>query len=443
MKVFLVVFISLIVSISSAQSYNYGLVYKSYNTTIYNPQDSSVLYQINDSNVVRLAKTNASTCYVENVGDFYLKDESINSTGSTINSVDSTFIFIGESKMHQFNLTNGSVISSLDLFNPLVNTSEPSYFNNFIFNPSDTTIYGLSTRQNSAGFFGNYLASINPFSGLITEISANSISQSILMAGATIDPYQMVYYFANDSAMVGIDLYDGSIYSSATFVYPPNFTQFGNFAYSCANNTIYGLLFREYTTSVPDPFNPGNFINQLDSTKLFLGTVDPATGQVSSVGPNPIDCLSSYVMNSGGAVDPAIMAYYFNDGEKYIGVSLSTGLVESSCIENFEDGSQFILFRNSTNCASASRIRLNPFLNVTNLVSTAFKLYPNPSSGNFSIQSNYEPIQTIEIITIDGNVIKKLKLDNTLNNTVEIKDLPRGIYLVGINNRNFKKIVVN
>jgi hypothetical protein len=153
--------------------------------------------------------------------------------------------------------------------NPLANVNDSYNFNNFIFNQSDTTVYGLSTRQNSAGFSGNYLARINPYSGIITEISVNSVSQSILMAGATIDPYQMVYYFANDSAMIGIDLYNGSIYSNTTFIYPPNFTQFGNYAYSCANNTIYGLLFREYTTLVPDLFNPGNFINQLIQPNFF------------------------------------------------------------------------------------------------------------------------------------------------------------------------------
>lgn len=442
MKTVLIAFIALIASRSFAQTENFGLVYQVYNTTVYNPLDSTFFYEIFDSSVVRLAKTNSATCYIDNIGSFYLKDESINSTASTINTEDSLFIFIGASKMHQLSLTDGSIISSVDLINPIVLPSEPVYFNNFIFNQSDTTIYGLSTRQNSAGDFGNYLASVNPYSGVVNEISTSSISQSILMAGATIDPYQMVYYFANDSAMVGIDLYNGSFYSAATFIYPPNYTQFGNFAYSCANNTIYGLATREYTTLVPDPFSPGNFINHLDSTKLFLGTVDPTTGQVSAVGANPIDCTNAYVMNSGGAIDPSTMTYYFNDGEKYIGVSLATGLVESSCIETFEDGQQFILFRNNTNCIGASSIRLNP-LSTESLTNENFKLFPNPTSGVFHIQSKEILIESVEIVMLNGQSIYQESSINSTNKTIESSFLSQGIYYLKINNATIEKIIVN
>lgn len=442
MKTILIAFIALISSRSFAQTENFGLVYQVYNSTIYNPLDSTIFYEINDSTLVRLAKSNPATCYVENVGDDYLKDESINTTSTTINTEDSLFIFIGASKMHQLNLTDGSVISSVDLINPIVLPSEPVYFNNFIFNQSDTTVYGLSTRQYSAGYYGNYLASVNPYSGVVTEISTNSISQSILMAGATIDPYQMVYYFANDSAMVGIDLYNGSIYGAATFQYPPNYTQFGNFAYSCENNTIYGLATREYTTLVPDPFSPGNFINQFDSTKLFLGTVNPTTGQVSAVGANPIDCTNAYLMNSGGAIDPSTMTYYFNDGEKYIGVSLATGLVESSCIETFEDGQQFILFRNNTNCIGATSTRLNP-LTIESLSFSKYRIFPNPLSAVINIQSDEDLIERIEILAVNGQSIYQESSINSTNKSIESSFLAKGIYYLKINNSTIEKIIVN
>lgn len=442
MKLRITVFSLFLVLIGSAQTANFGMVSKAYYTTVYNPLDSTIFYQIHDSSVIRLAKTNPTTCYVENVGDVYLKDEVINMTGSTINTVDSTFIFIGESKMHRLRLSDGAVLSSVDLFNPLANPSEQNYFNNFIFNQSDTTIYGLATRQNG-GVFGNYLAKVNPITGIITEISTASVGQSILMAGATIDPYQMIYYFSDGIAMVGIDLYNGSIFSNTTVVFPPTFSQFGNFAYSCANNTIFGLLTKEYTSIVPNPFSPGTFITQVDSTNLFLGTIDPTTGQVSSVGTNPILCSNSYLMNSGGAIDPTTMAYYFNDAMKYIGVSLATGLVESSCIDNYEEGDQFILFRNNTNCVGATFIRENPFLNLADSYPTDYKLYPNPSFGNFTIQSTNEPIQTIEISTIDGHVIQQLTIENATKKTVEIDNLPHGVYLININATNFQKIVVN
>jgi hypothetical protein len=170
--------------------------------------------------------------------------------------------------MHRLSLSDGAVLSSVNLVNPLVNSSEASYFDNFIFNQSDTTIYGLASHQ-SAGVYGNYLAKIDPSTGIITEISTNSVGQSILMAGATIDPYQMIYYFSDGLNMIGLDLYDGSIFSSVPLVFPPSFKEFGNFAYSCANNTIYGLMAKEYTSIGPDPFDPNTLVTQLDSINLF------------------------------------------------------------------------------------------------------------------------------------------------------------------------------
>ena len=140
MKLRITLFSLFLALIGSAQTANYGMVSKAYFTTIYNPLDSNIFYQIHDSSVIRLAKTNPTTCYVENVGNLYLKDEVINMTGSTINTVDSTFIFIGESKMHRLRLSDGAVLSSVDLFNPLANPAEQNYFNNFIFIQSDTSI---------------------------------------------------------------------------------------------------------------------------------------------------------------------------------------------------------------------------------------------------------------------------------------------------------------
>ena len=427
--------------VSSAQPANYGMVSKAYFTTIYNPLDSNIFYQIHDSTVIRLAKTNPTTCYVENVGDVYLKNEVINMTGSTINTVDSTFIFIGESKMHRLRLSDGAVLSSVDLFNPLANPAEQNYFNNFIFNQSDTTIYGLATRQNG-GVFENYLAKVDPTTGMITELSTTSVGQSILLAGATIDPYQMVYYFSNGTEMVGLDLYNGTVYSSATILFPPTFSQFGNFAYGCASNTIYGLLTKEYTSVVPNPFDPGTFITQVDSTNLFLGTIDPTTGQVSSVGTNPILCSNSYLMNSGGAIDPTTMAYYFNDAIKYIGVSLTTGLVESSCVDNYEDGDQFILFRNNTNCVGASFIRLNP-LSVDAFDVNDFSVYPNPTSNTINVQSAQNTLQSIEISTVEGQCVFNENNINATNKSYSELALAKGIYIIRINNVVCKKIIIN
>ena len=443
MKLLLVAFVLLITCLGSAQTTNFGLVYKVYNTTVYNPIDSSITYQITDSTLVRLAKTNPTTCYVQNAGPHYLKDEAINMTGTAINTVDSSFVFIGMSKMYQLSLADGAVITSVDLLNPLAANSTQSYFNNFIFNQSDTSIYGLATRDDSLGNYGNFLAKVNTSTGLITEISPATVGESILMAGATIDPYQMIYYYSDGIKLIGLDLYNGSIYSADSVTYPVGFSGFGNFAYSCFDNTIYGLLSKEFTSLVPNPFDPTNYIYQLDSTKLFLGTINPVNGQVSCVGVNPIQCSNNYLMNSGGAIDPATSTYYFNDGEKYIGVSLATGLVQSACVETFEEGEQFILFRNNTNCIGASFIRLNPSLELMYNSSDVYKVFPNPTSGTINIQSTDELIQSIELLTIDGQSIFSESAINSTTKNLNDLSLMKGVYFLIINNATIEKVVVN
>jgi hypothetical protein len=346
------------------------------------------------------------------------------------------------SKMYQLSLANGAVITSVDLFNPLAANSTQSYFNNFIFNQSDTSIYGLATRDDSLGNYGNFLAKVNTSTGLITEISPTSVGESILMAGATIDPYQMIYYYSDGIKLIGLDLYNGSIYSADSVTYPVGFSGFGNFAYSCFDNTIYGLLSKEFTSLVPDPFDPTNYINQLDSTKLFLGTINPANGQVSCVGVNPIQCSNNYLMNSGGAIDPATSTYYFNDGEKYIGVSLATGLVQSACVETYEEGEQFILFRNNTNCVGASFIRLNPALNSPANSIENYRVFPNPSAGKITIQSTNKLLQTLALYTIDG---QQVFFESNIQSSSKCLDnllLEKGVYFLIIDQTSTIKIVI-
>ena len=236
---------------------------------------------------------------------------------------------------------------------------------------------------------------------------------------------------------------NGSIYSADSVTYPVGFSGFGNFAYSCFDNTIYGLLSKEFTSLVPDPFDPTNYIYQLDSTKLFLGTINPATGQVSCVGVNPIQCSNNYLMNSGGAIDPATSTYYFNDGEKYIGVSLATGLLQSACVETYEEGEQFILFRNNTNCVGASFIRLNPALNSPANSIENYQVFPNPSTGKITIQSTNKLLQTLALYTIDG---QQVFFESNIQSSSKCLDnllLEKGVYFLIIDQTSTMKIVID
>ena len=64
-----------------------------------------------------------------------------------------------------------------------------------------------------------------------------------------------------------------------------------------------------------------------------------------------------------------------------------------------------------------------------NLVS----VYPNPSSGIVNIQSKKE-IQQVQLISVEGKIIRKYKNENQIN----IQDLPKGVYVLKVQLNNGK-----
>lgn len=74
--------------------------------------------------------------------------------------------------------------------------------------------------------------------------------------------------------------------------------------------------------------------------------------------------------------------------------------------------------------------------NVNELQKSSFKLYPNPTSGNFNVKvSNTQSISTIKIINTGGQVIKVINTKDQLIN-IDLKDEPKGLYLIEIISEN-------
>lgn len=426
----------------NAQNTNtiFGIVRQNYYSNIINPVDSSIISQQFDSSALRLGSINPTTGYVSNVGSFAF-NESLNLTGASLNPYENSFVFIGANNVNTLNLTTGALTSS----NGLTNANGQSYFDNFRFNNADSIMYGLARRNTTNPQTGQvtgavFLAKANTTTGEITEISTSSVAQGFALAGSVIDPHQMVYYFSTGSNLMGLDIYDGSIFSNVPFI-NPNGIAFDNFTYSCADSSIYGLIRQNYYSYV---IFGGDSIQQLDSSSIKLGKINPSTGLVTAVSPYSI-ASGGYSLNAGATIDPDAMVYYFGNGTNIIGVSLITGLVVSTPTYSFEDGMYFDLMRNNQNCISA---RANRFANFTTNtleksnveVST---IYPNPSIGVFDINSA-EIINLVEINSIDGKLIKQENLPSN-KITVDIKDFPAGIYFVKIktakNTIETKKII--
>jgi hypothetical protein len=404
----------------------FGIVRQNFYTYTYNPVDSSIISQQFDSSALRLGTINPATGYVSNQGSFAFS-ESINLTGASLNPYENSFVFIGANNINTLNLTDGTLTASSGLSNP----NGQGYFDNFRFNNADSIMYGLSRRNYTNPITGQvtgavYLAKANTTTGVITEISTSPVAQGFAMAGSVVDPHQMVYYFSTGSNLIGIDIYDGSIFSDVPFN-NPNGMAFDNFTYSCADTSIYGLIRQNYFSAN----------QQFDSSTIKLGKINPNTGLVTEVSPYSI-FSGGYSLNAGSTIDPDGMIYYFGNGDAIIGVSLITGLVVSNQSYSFEDGMYFDLMRNNQNCITARAERFANF--ATTIVdkneAENFSVYPNPSTGVFSFKDT-KNLNTVEVYSILGEKI----LSQTNQKTITLSGFSKGVYFARVNGGVVLKMV--
>lgn len=413
----------------------YGIVRKNYYSTVTYPFDSTITYEQLDSVTIRLGSADALTGQIANVSNIAYAS-AVNLTGAALNPYDSTYIFIGAGGINTFDLTSGLLINQAPLNNPIA----ASYFDNFRFNNADSTMYGLARRNTYDSLTGNnfgevYLAKANTNTGLITQISPNSVAQGFALAGSAIDPYQMVYYFSVGSNLIGLDMYTGNIFSNVPFQINDGII-FDNFTYSCSDTALYGLIRQNYFSYVYDSILfPGDSIQYLDSSSIKLGRVDPNTGIVTTI--SPVSMLSGgYSLNAGSAIDPNTMTYFFSTGNNIVGVSLITGLITSNVQNVFADGNYFDLMRNFQNCRSAIALRANPnVLSVQELEENSMiDIFPNPASNALSIKSD-NTIQNVRIFSLDGKEI----LNNQPNSSridIDLSQWSTGIYFAQITLNN-------
>lgn len=418
-----ILFVSLIIYNANAQTNNlYGIVRENYYTTITDPIDPSITIQQFDYSTIRLGNTNPTIGLINNSGT-NAYTQNLNLTGSALNPVRSTYIIIGTTDVISLDLITGNVVNQVPLNNPIAT----SYFDNFRFNNSDATVYGLARRNSFDPITSQttgeiYLAKLDEITGLITQISANSVASQYALSGSAIDPFQMVYYFSTGNNLMGLDIYNGSVFSNVPITIAGG-GSFENFTYSCADNSLYGLI-TQNTTSETFPFQT--------TTTLKLGKINPTTGIVTAIS----DTLYSfgYSLNAGATVDPNTLTYYFSTGNNIIGVSLFTGLVTSNVANSFQDGDYFDLMRSVNNCISATALRANPSLEAEDFSNIKVSIYPNPTSEKISIVSN-QLIKSISIYTIEGKLISE-KTTNSNQDKIDMTSYNDGIYIIRITDEN-------
>jgi hypothetical protein len=119
----------------------YGIIRENYYITVVDPFDPTYTYEQFDYGTIRLGTTIPNSGIIDTLGSFIYVDY-INLTGAALNPYDNSYIFIGSEEIKTIDLNSGEIVNEAILTNPV----NDSYFDNFRFNNSDSTMYGLARR---------------------------------------------------------------------------------------------------------------------------------------------------------------------------------------------------------------------------------------------------------------------------------------------------------
>jgi hypothetical protein len=358
---------------------------------------------------VSLIEIDPTTGVMTPVGNQVLST-TINTTGVSLNPYELSYSYQDDNSWISLSVLDGSVLSDVTVNLP----STTGDFNNFRFNTADSVMYGLYSQVIYDPMTGQYdgdmrLASCDLSTGLVSLISASSVATSYTMAGAVIDPHLMVYYFISEGKLMGLDLYNGSIFTQPIITIPSGGSSFDNFAYNCGDTTMYGLIMENGVKS--------------------LGKINAATGIVTPL-PTLLN-LPNYIMNAA-TIDPLTGVYYFetmsNTGVVLMGLSLLDGSIVSSI--EIPNGAFFDMFRIENDCFEAFPTRLNPAANLSTQHETPLQFGPNPFTSFINITLKEKPSE-VKLFNALSQVFQ-VTWDFTTELHVEFPQLEKGFYWLEI-----------
>lgn len=381
---------------------------------------------------VYLSKINPADGRVTNLSTSSVAT-SVNLTGAAIDPYANYFYFMGASDIKTLDLTTGNLVRSVTISND----SGAQYFDNFRFNNSDSTIYGLANRvtvTDSSTTSEMFLATINPVTGTVTNISTTPVGYGSALASSAIDPYQRVFYYSTGSTIVGLDMYTGGVYSTVRIAVTDGIG-FDNIAYSCADTLLYGLVRQNYYDTIY--IDSATYYETVDSTTIRLAKMDPRTGYVSFVSPYSISS-GGYSLNSGSTIDPDSMIYYYNNGIELVGVSMATGLIVNQQTVTNSDGDMFELMRIPSNCIAATTALRSP-KSTTNVVTLPEKhdglsVYPNPVTDAVNIICN-DNILHVSVINYMGTLVMQQATNDKVVK-LDVMSLPKGNYILKVQSQH-------
>ena len=194
----------------------------------------------------------------------------------------------------------------------------------FSFSQLGNTMYGLARTTNPAAV---YIATMDPVTGIATNIGQTSVSTSINLTGAALNPYNNRFCFFGDNGLKSVDLSTGQITNTATINNPNGTGYFDLFRFNTSDSLMYGLSRRNIT-------NPQT--GQVTGA-MYLATINEITGTITEISPSSIGQSFAY---SGSAIDPHQMVFYYSNGSQLVGLDMYTGGIFSNPTLTFPNGGQ-------------------------------------------------------------------------------------------------------
>ena len=194
----------------------------------------------------------------------------------------------------------------------------------FSFSQLGNTMYGLARTTNPAAV---YIATMDPVTGIATNIGQTSVSSSINLTGAALNPYNNRFCFFGDNGLKSVDLSTGQVTNTATINNPNGTGYFDLFRFNTSDSLMYGLSRRNIT-------NPQT--GQVTGA-MYLATINEITGTITEISPSSIGQSFAY---SGSAIDPHQMVFYYSNGSELVGLDMYTGGIFSNPTLTFPNGGQ-------------------------------------------------------------------------------------------------------
>ena len=77
------------------------------------------------------------------------------------------------------------------------------------------------------------------------------------------------------------------------------------------------------------------------------------------------------------------------------------------------------------------------------IIENKFEIYPNPATSHINIKSEMTGKGEVGIYDMTGRLVKNVSVSDLSNATINLSDIEKGIYLININGKNEKVVVLN